>query len=77
MIDEMKWPEVFRTRNLDGKSDKELCGIGLCAWANCLRGIKPCETFGEIIAKISSKLGIIGTPESFMEFAKRYTSKTL
>lgn len=75
MIDEMKWPEVFRTRNLDGKSDKELCAIGLHAWGNCMAGTKPCENFGEVIAKISSKLGINGTPEDFMEIAKRY--KTL
>jgi len=72
MKDEIPWSEVFRTRNLDGKSDKELCADGLLAWGICMAGTKPCENFGEVIAKISHKLRIIGTPESFMEFAKRY-----
>lgn len=69
---ECHWPEVFDTKVLDGRSDAALCADGLMAWSNCMARNKPYPNFGEVIAKISLKLGILGTAESFMEKAKEY-----
>ena len=63
------WPEVFTTGIVEGKSKAELCADGLSAWALCMAGNRPPENFGDVIVKISSKLEILGTPESFMEWA--------
>ena len=63
------WDDVFSGETLDGKTDLQLCGIGLGAWANCYAGNPPPDTFGPVIQQIAERLGISGTPEGFKEKA--------
>ena len=73
---EYQWPEVFDTKELGDRPDAALCADGLLAWSNCMAGANPIHTnFGEVMAMISTRLGILGTPESFMEKSKEYTGK--
>lgn len=72
---EFIWPSVFETKNLGSRPDLALCAYGLSAWAIVQSGQKPHENFGEVMAQIALKLGISGTPESFMELSKRLMPK--
>jgi hypothetical protein len=71
----MTWDDVFTTKNIEGKSDRHLCAIGLCAWGNCHAGSPAPDSFGEVITMIADKLGISGQPESFMKKAKEFTNE--
>lgn len=69
---EYQWPEVFDTKELGDRPDAALCADGLSAWGLSMAGAKQHPNFGEVMAKIVLRLGILGTPESFMEKAKEY-----
>ena len=67
---EPMWPVVFETGDISQRPDKALLGDALCGWAICMSGTNPCPRFGDVMAAISLKLGVSGTPESFMELSK-------
>ena len=67
---DVEWPDVFKTKNISGKSDAELCAIGLTAWGLVLLGNHFPDSFGDVLVMIGKKLGISSTPDSFMEYSK-------
>ena len=67
----IQYPQCFITNQIDDiQDDRLLCAAALTAWANVIAGCEPPVTFGETMAKIASKLGVLGTPETFNEWAK-------
>ena len=69
----IKWHEVFETGVIPtGTSDKHLCAMGICGWANCMiskeRPIP--KEFGVGIVAIGQQLGIIATDENLSKYAE-------
>jgi hypothetical protein len=69
------WPEIFETKNLDGKPDALICAYGLTAWANCSAGLGVHPNFGEVMVKIGERLGISPTGENLMEWSGKWLKK--
>ena len=75
-LDSLWWPEPFVTGIIpENATDALLCAHALCAWGNCYLAAKPPEHFGIVMAKISIRLGISGSPDSFHEWAKKWLGK--
>lgn len=76
------WHTVFKMENTEEaiqsyidsvKENALLCAIGLSAWGNCAAGFGPIpDNFGMVMCLISKRLGIIGTPDSFMDWSKQF-----
>lgn len=70
------WPEMFETGIVPtDRPEILLCADALCAWAAIVMGSKKPDKFGTVMAEIAIKLGVDGTPESFMELSKSLRKK--
>ena len=71
------FPDVFHTGVINkNASDDEILADGLCGWACCMaRGSIP-DKFGEGMAAIGARLGILGTPDSLSEYYKEQRGLT-
>lgn len=58
--------------HLQQRDKKLLCADALMAWANCMGGAKPTPSFGNVMAVIHSRLGVI-LPEDLSKLAKTYS----
>jgi hypothetical protein len=71
----MIWPKIFITGELPKETgniaDAALCAEALLTWGLVIAGNEPPEKFGITMALIAEKLGIDGTPESFMELSNK------
>jgi hypothetical protein len=66
----MEYPDIFNSNKLpDGINKKKLIADLLCAWANCMSGIKPPDSFSNIMAQASTLLGSSATPDNLMKLA--------
>lgn len=71
------WPEIFESQDFAGRSDIELAADALIAWGNCQMGRKynpdgPHPNFGEVMAKIGERLGIVPLGENLMEWTDKW-----
>jgi len=67
------WPDIFKDESLIEKEhNMVLCAMGIEAWALCLSGNDPPESFGKVLIKIRSRLGMekAATAENLVKFAK-------
>lgn len=63
------WPDIFITGTIPAdRSDAALCADALSAWANARMDKAP-ENFGNVMAEIATRLNVVGTPESFRQWA--------
>lgn len=59
----VQWPDVFHSPELIESRDPELLfADALVAWGNCMAGNYPPKSFGEVLVKISDKLGMKNPP---------------
>jgi hypothetical protein len=57
-IGKVWWPQCFIDGQIPAdRSNKALCADALTAWANCMAGHKPPETFGVTMQAIGVRLG--------------------
>jgi hypothetical protein len=64
------FPEVFITGILPIPSDeRKVCTDALIGWANCMAGATPPTLFGEGIAAIGQRLGIIPVSSEIEKYA--------
>ena len=71
MQGKLLWPPVFTDPNPLSRelphTRAELIALGLLVWGNVMAGEDPPPFFGDVMQLIAKRLGISGTPESFME----------
>lgn len=70
-----QWPTVFETKDITGRSNGALCADGLMAWANCMAGAEPIESFGEVLVLIGEKLNIMPTAENLSAYSKQWLAE--
>ena len=68
---DVMWPDIFKTENIEGRSDAALLSDALCAWGCCHMGAEIPASFGRIMVKIGDKLGISATPDGCMALADK------
>ncbi len=71
----MEYPEVFYDQSLiQTRNPRQLCADALVAWGNCHMGIKPPESFGEVLVAISAKIGMkeAATGDNLIAFANKH-----
>lgn len=65
-----EYPECFTTGIIDeSRPDLALCADALSAWGCVMMKTTIPECFGDVMTKIAGKIGVLGTPESFSEYA--------
>ena len=70
---EMTFPEVFANPDLiKTREPAALCADGLSAWAVCMCGNKPPDSFGETLVAIGARLGMTkgATADNLSDHAK-------
>lgn len=73
-----EWPEIFKTGDISGRSDRELCADGLTGWGLCRSGSEypDSKIFGNVVVEISKKLGTKnGTEEELHKWADEHLEK--
>jgi len=66
------WPKSFVTGEVTETNNQELCADALMAWANVMSQNEHPQCFGVVMARIAHRLGIDGTPESFMQWSQEH-----
>jgi hypothetical protein len=68
-----QWPDVFIMGDMPvSRSNHAVCADALEAWALVMSGTPPLPQFGNVMAMLANRLGVLGTPDSFLEWKQQH-----